>query len=194
MLTDEFVSYLFRMNVYNLGGGTRLEKTYLVRNEASINLAWVDKGLWIEATGCLVLFMASGSFLVWIVPEEKPVREMEKEEKEFCGRSDKQDILSQVTNLNVTVTLHQNLINLYYTKCPQLTEYTFLDRTGICTILCTWEQGKVGGHGIKASWIWKVNEWVTHANTRSYPVIIWTTAPLLRQRMAQRPVRYVTIH
>ena len=49
MLTDEFVSYLFRMNVYNLGGGTRLEKTYLVQNEASINLAWVDKGLWIEA-------------------------------------------------------------------------------------------------------------------------------------------------
>ena len=50
MLTDEFVSYLFRMNVYNLGGGTRLEKTYLVQNEASINLAWVDKGVWIEAT------------------------------------------------------------------------------------------------------------------------------------------------
>ena len=50
MLTDEFVSYLSRMNVYNLGGGTRLEKTYLVQNEASINLAWVDKGVWIEAT------------------------------------------------------------------------------------------------------------------------------------------------
>ena len=108
MLTDEFVSYLFRMNVYNLGGGTRLEKTYLVQNEASINLGWVDKGLWIEATGCLVFFMASGSFLVWIVPEEKPGREMEKEEKEFCDRSDKQDILSQVTNLNFKVTLHSS--------------------------------------------------------------------------------------
>ena len=52
--------------------------------------------------------MASGSFLVWIVPEEKPGREMEKEEKEFCGRSDKQDILSQVTSLNVMVTLHSS--------------------------------------------------------------------------------------
>ena len=108
MLTDEFVSYLFRMNVYNLGGGTRLEKTYLVQNETSINLVWVDKGLWIEATGCLVLFMARGSFLVWIVPEEKPGRQMEKEQKEFCGRSDKQDMLSQVTNLNVVVTLHSS--------------------------------------------------------------------------------------
>ena len=106
MLTDEFVSYLFRMNVYNLGGGTRLEKTYLVQNEASINLAWVDKGVWVEATGCLVLFMARGSFLVWIVPEEKLGREMEKEEEEFCDRSDKEDILSQVTNLNVMVTLN----------------------------------------------------------------------------------------
>ena len=102
MLTDEFVSYLFRMNVYNLDGGARLEKTYLDQNEASINLEWVDKGVWIEATGCLVLFMASGSFLVWIVPEEKPGREMEKEEKEFYDRSDKQDISIQVT----MVTLH----------------------------------------------------------------------------------------
>ena len=50
--------------------------------------------------------MASGSFLVWIVPEETPGREMQKEEKEFCDRSDKQDILSQVTKLNVMVTLH----------------------------------------------------------------------------------------
>ena len=40
------------------------------------------------------------------MPEEKPGREMEKEEEEFCDRSDKQDILSQVTNLNVMVTLH----------------------------------------------------------------------------------------
>ena len=108
MLTGEFMSYLFRMNVYNLGGGTRLEKTYLVQNEAHINLAWVDKGLWIGATGYLVLFMASGSFLVWLVPEEKPGRDMEKEEKEFCDPSDKQDILSQVTNLNVMVTLHSS--------------------------------------------------------------------------------------
>ena len=46
--------------------------------------------------------MASGSFLVWIVPEEKPGREMEKREKEFCDRSDKQDISIQVT----MVTLH----------------------------------------------------------------------------------------
>ena len=52
--------------------------------------------------------MASGSFLVWIVPEEKPGREMEKEEKEFYDRSDKQDILSQVTNLNAMVTLHSS--------------------------------------------------------------------------------------
>lgn len=50
--------------------------------------------------------MSSGSVLVWTVPEEKPGRETEKEEKEFCDPSDKQDILSQVTNLNVVVTLH----------------------------------------------------------------------------------------
>ena len=33
---------------------------------------------------------------------------MEKEEKEFCDRSDKQYILSQVTNLNFKVTLHSS--------------------------------------------------------------------------------------
>ncbi|KAM7435376.1 bouquet formation protein 1 [Porites harrisoni] len=32
------------------------------------------------------------------VPEEKPAREMEKKEKEFCDRSDEQDILSQVAS------------------------------------------------------------------------------------------------
>ena len=39
------------------------------------------------------------------MPEEKPGREMEKVEKEFCPRSHKQDILNQVTKLNVLVTL-----------------------------------------------------------------------------------------
>lgn len=53
MLTGEFVSYLSRMNLYNLGGGTRLEETYPDQSEASIYLAWIDKGLVIEATGCL---------------------------------------------------------------------------------------------------------------------------------------------